>query len=420
MLIRKKNNGGFTLVEVIVSMLVLSITIVSVLTAFSLSAKSNARTKQIQSAESLMEDLLELAGAVRDTGEYVDTCKTLFSGTVSVIQELSDSQPVQISQISGVKKGLFEYTVKITRDTKPAQYSNMNNQQVISFGATGSNSVLIDASLKGNDPDEYGNVDNTNEYDATAVDTFYTLHCNRIQEDNAQELLKPEEDRLPPRVAKSKEEVRDLIDRDILLVAEQLPEDKMRLRAYMTYKVPDGDDELELPPGVERTLQMEFYTSAVFDMAGSTTEGAEKLDRIYVLYSPWAEENLGLADNYDVRIWDEFQVLGADIFLIYQEDSIQGLDSTLVAKELDERSGTSKKIKVSFAKDSTSVQKEPYRVGLYSSAKIQWSGSMTNVTAKENSLISESEEIRVEELKIQVLDPKTGKELASGEIACLQ
>ena len=61
MRIRKNKNKGFTLVEVIGSMLVLSITISSVLTAFSLSAKSNAKTKRIQGAESLMEDLLELA-----------------------------------------------------------------------------------------------------------------------------------------------------------------------------------------------------------------------------------------------------------------------------------------------------------------------------------------------------------------------
>ena len=45
-MITKKNNKGFTLVEVIVSMLVLSIVISSVLTAFSLSAKANAKTKK--------------------------------------------------------------------------------------------------------------------------------------------------------------------------------------------------------------------------------------------------------------------------------------------------------------------------------------------------------------------------------------
>ena len=89
-MINKKNNKGFTLVEVIVSMLVLSIVISSVLTAFSLSAKANARTKKVQSAESLMEDLQELANAVKDSSQYVSTCETLYGTSATETQSLTE------------------------------------------------------------------------------------------------------------------------------------------------------------------------------------------------------------------------------------------------------------------------------------------------------------------------------------------
>lgn len=406
MRISRKKNKGFTLVEVIVSMLVLSITISSVLTAFSLSAKSNAKTKRIQGAESLMEDLLELAGAVKKSSEYAGTCAGLYSGTATTKQSLSNTQPVEIVEITGVQKGSYTYKVVVTRDTQPAKYSGMNNKQVLSFGASGSKSAMIDASLNGNDI----NGDGINDNDYSALDEFYTAHINKVAEYNAA---------LPvggtPLTEKTEDEVKSLIDRDILLEAVKTPEGEMELAAYMCYTVPDS---LELPDTVERTQKTEIYRSAAYHMASDTTEGAEKLDRIYLLYSPWADEDRSTANNYDVRIVDKDKVLGADVFLVYQEDTKKTVDSTLLTQQLSDRFNA-KDIKVYFGEKSDISQSAPYRVDLYSSAEIKWTGSVFGVTAKSHSMISETAEIRVEELTIKIFDAE-GNELASGTAACLQ
>lgn len=409
MRIRKNKNKGFTLVEVIVSMLVLSITIASVLTAFSLSAKSNAKTKRLQGAESLMEDLLELAGAVKDSSQYADTCAGLYAGTVTTKQSLSDTQPVEIVEITGVQKGSYTYTVEITRDTQPAKYSGMNNKDVLSFGASGSKAAIIDASLKGTDM----NNDGVSDYDRMALDTFYSAHCNKVLEYNA--ALPEDVTPTPtPLVSMGEDDVRQLIDRDILLEAVKTPEGKMELAAYMSYTV---DSSLLLPDGMSRTLEMEFYRSAAYHVASDATEGAEKLDRIYLLYSPWAGENRSSADNYDVRIVDKEKVLGADVFLVYQEDTTKVVDSTLLTQKLNDRFNA-KDIKVYFGEKGES-QSEPYRVDLYSPAEIKLTSSVTGVTAHSYSMISETDEIRVEELMIKIFDAE-GNELASGVAACLQ
>ena len=407
MRIRKNKNKGFTLVEVIVSMLVLSITIASVLTAFSLSAKSNAKTKRLQGAESLMEDLLELAGAVKDSSQYADTCAGLYAGTVTTKQSLSDTQPVEIVEITGVQKGSYTYTVEITRDTQPSKYSGMNNKDVLSFGASGSKAAIIDASLKGTDM----NNDGVSDYDKMAVDTFYSAHCNKVDEYNA--ALPEDVTPTPtPLVPKEEDDVEKLIDRDVVLRAVKTPEGKMELAAYMSYTV---ESSLLLPDGMSRTLEMEFYRSAAYHVASDTTEGAEKIDRIYLLYSPWADEAI---DLYDVRIVDKDKVLGADVFLVYQEDTEKTIDSTLLSQQLSDRFNA-KEIKVYFGEKSDISQSAPYRVDLYSPARIELNGSFTVVTAHSNSMISETDEIRVEELMIKIFDAE-GNELASGTAACLQ
>lgn len=425
MLIRRKKNKGFTLVEVIVSMLVLSITIVSVLTAFSLSAKSNTQTKKIQSAESLMEDLVEYTTAYTKDLDPEKSLKDIgfFAGvpygSCVTNQELSDTQMVEITTYNDVQKGFYKYKVEVTRDTKPDDYTNLNNHSVVSFGATGSNTALIDASLKGNDlMDADGNsvANNVNDYDEMALDLFWSMHCTQLDYLDAQAaLVTPIPTATPTPLPKpTKEQVRDIIDREILLEAVSPATDKIQLKVYMVYKLTKNATDFPLPDGMSRELKINFYTSAIFDAASVTTAGAQKLDQIYLLYSPWTEEELGGSRNVDIRISDSYGVLGADIYLVYQEtaDSAPAV-SSVHNSSLANRFGTTKLY--------VHVDDSPQRVDLYSSVGIERGGSASgDIQAYNNTLVSTSQELRVQQMTIKVIDPETNQELASTTMACLR
>ncbi len=414
MLISKKNNKGFSLVEVIVSMLVLSIVISSVLTAFSLSAKANAKTKKLQSAESLMEDLMELAGAVKDSSQYVSTCETLYGTSATETQAWTEAVPVEKFEFN-VTKGSYTFKVEVIRDTKPADYTNMNNKQVLTFGESGSNAVMIDASTKGNvfvvglGEDE----EEVNGYDTMALETFTTLHQDKINEDNA--ALDPDDPLATPAVAKTEDEIEGLIDRDVLLETVAIGEEKMQLVAYFSYTVADS---LELPDGQSRQINMEFFRTTEYHKPDSTVAGAQKLDRVYVLYSPCAWEDTIGVTNQDVRIVDTCERLGADVYLVYQEaGSVQSINSTLVNTSLDSRF-SGKSLKVSFGRNGDATQTKPYRVDLYSPTEIIWS-SVDNVTLHQKELVAKKNELRVQTITINITD-SDGIQLASEEIACLQ
>lgn len=419
----KKNNKGFSLVEVIVSMLVLSIVISSVLTAFSLSAKANTKTKKAQNAESLMEDLMELAGAVKDSSEYADKVANLFAGTKTVTQPLSDTAPVQtveICEVRGISKGSYTYDVEIIRDTKPAEYSNMNTQSVISFGETGSKSVLINASTKGT---LFLPGDTENGYDKMALDEFVEMRNSKIRTDNLAlaegETPEPEIDLNLMTAAEYEAAINDikaLIDRDVYLETVLKPSGKMELVAYFSY---EAKDTLDLLTGTDRRLEYPFFYSGEFHKASDTTTGAEKIDRVYLLYSP-AESHweTNILDDYDIRIYDELQLLAADVFIVCQEETVATINTTLTGKDLATRfNDATKNVRVSFAKRGA-TEVSPARVDLYCPAEITC-GVLTNVAKHDHTMIAEQGEIRVQELTIKIKD-SDGNEVASGVVACLQ
>lgn len=423
-MITKKNNKGFTLVEVIVSMLVLSIVISSVLTAFSLSAKANAKTKKVQNAESLMEDLLELASAVKDSSEYADKVAALFGGSKTVTQALSDTAPIQTVEkctVSGINKGSFSYNVEIVRDTEPAAYNDMNTTSVINFGATGSKSVLINASTKGT---LFMPGDTENGYDKMALDEFVDMRNSKIRTDNLAlapgATPTPEIDMnlmAPADYETAINEIKAEIDRDVYLETVLKPSGKMELVAYFSY---EASADIEFLDGVNRKLEYPFFYSGEFNKASDTMAGAEKIERVYLLYSPaeshWETSYLGA--DYDIRIYDEQALLAADVFIVCQEESTQTINSILAGKDLSTRfNDATQNVKVSFAKRGAS-EKSPARVDLYCPAEITC-GVLTNVTAHNHQMIAEGESIRVQELTITIKD-SDGNQVASDVVACLQ
>ncbi len=425
MLISKKNNKGFSLVEVIVSMLVLSIVISSVLTAFSLSAKSNAKTQKAQSAESLMEDLQELAGAVRDSSKYADSCVSFLpmGAYKTVTQALSATETVEKTTISNVKKGSYTYSVDITIDTKPTEYTGVNTTDVLSFGESDKAAILIDASTNGNCLPGY----TENTHDEMAVNYFLTLRNNKIMDDNA--LLEEDETPTPlldPDDPTDKGTIRALIDRDVYLEAVETPTGKVQLTGYFSYELTGDDDTFDIG-GASRVWEDPFFPAQEFSKPGTGTTGDQELGKIYLLFSPFTSENRTAAGNYDVRIWDDTQqLLDTDIFIVYQESSVQSIDpsspggATLLGQSLEQRfpsSDATKAVDVSFAKRGAS-EKPPKRVDLYSPSIVSC-GSFASVNTHSNRMISESQEIRVHTITIEIKD-SDGVTLASNTITSLQ
>lgn len=405
-MINKKNNKGFSLVEVIVSMLVLSIVISSVLTAFSLSTKANAKTKKVQSAESLMEDLVELAGAVKDSSQFVSYCTSTYMLPMPS-PEPSANPDIEVHTITGIQHGSYTYTVEVTRDMKPDAYTNMNSKPVLSFGESDSRAVLVDASLNGTKFDE---ADDDSYYDLTALSTFTTLHTIEVDQRNAT-LATP----IP---TKTEDEVVAIIDRDILLVAEPVGTDQMQLVAYYSYQVPETDAEFVYPATEERVLEMEFYRSVEYDRASEGTDTEEKLDRIYLLYSPWAGE---VVDEHDVRIWDPAGILDAEVYLILQEEEKEVVD--VFADDLADDLSTrfyGKAIKVYFAQRGE-VETAPQMVELYCPGEIIWTAGVDNTKVKTHSytMVPVRDEIRVQTIKIVIKD-SDGNELGNKTVTCLQ
>lgn len=412
-MIRKKKNEGFTLVEVIVSMLVLSITIVSVLSAFSTAAKSNTRAKKMQGAESLLENLLEYTKAnakgfdsekdLDALGLYTDL---FLMDSCTVTTKFSDTNDVEVSELAGVKEGLYGYTVRITRDRKPDAYNteSLNDHKVISFGETGSKTVVINASV----PD----------YDKDALDLFLAMNKEKVEQHNlaveAEKLVNPTPT-MTPMTELTQTEMEQKLKRELWLETSQPKPDKVQLRAYMVYTVPD---DLPLPDGAERQIKTEFFASGEFDRSGGVSEASDRLRQIYVLYTPSSVAK-GLAES-DIRILDKEGQLDANLFLAYQMSGLEAVDAA-VSKDLGGRYTSSERIRVSF-QDST-VLYEPLRLGLYCSSALSIVGAEPSTVKKEvNSLVAGSEECRVVTVNIEVIDPATGKVLTGTKepVACLQ
>lgn len=413
MLIRKKNNKGFTLVEVIVSMLVLSIMIVSVLSAFTSAAKSNTRTKKIQGAESLLENLLEYTKAnakefdpekgMDELGLYLDLFIT--GGSSRVTTAFSDTNDVEVSEITGVKEGMYEYTVRITRDRNPAAYAtgSMNEHKVITFGESSGGTVVINA--------------NVTEYDTNALELFLAMHKEEVDRHNLAEAERAAAE--PGYTADSRselteEEMKNILMRELWLETSKPQPNKVQLKASMVYSVPDS---LMLPDGAERQTETEFFASEEFELSVGGPDTGKKLKQIYVLYSPSSTAK-GLSES-DVRILDKAGQLDANIFLAYQKSGLESLDDA-VTKSLAGRYNSSDRVKVSFRESVNSY--EPVKLGVYCSAGLTVDAKPSTVTTVANSLVAGDTAYRVVAINIEVIDPQTGQVLTKTKdaIACLQ
>ena len=432
MLKRKNKNGGMTLVEVIVSMLVLSIAVVTVMTTFSMASKTNRGTKQKQSIESLMENLLEYAqagGSDYKTWFHVDTAN------YTMEQSFAPGVTKQIELLSNIPQGYFKYSVRVTTDTAPAEYesTHLNDRGVIQFGGSGSNTILIDASLKSTDTDNFGAGDGISDYDNAAYDYFYTLHEGAVTAHNLEEeQTKAEIEEAGGTYSYTPWETVTMdvlwahVDRELWLQTVSLPDNKMQLLANMVYEFDGG---LFYPDGVSKRYEIPLYISGEYDTASSTVEPPMRLNQIYVLYSDATEEpdgyKNGAGTSKDVRILDAGDTLDANFFFVEQDVSIQNLSDVVGATSLSSRVPLTAKIAVSMYNPLSAHQEAPKRADIYCSCDVNLDGegSIPNTTCHDYTLVPKVDEVRVATVTFEILEvDATGAEtvLAKETVTRLQ
>lgn len=434
MLGRKLKNSGMTLVEVLVSMFVLSIAAVTVITAFSMAAQVNTKAKRQQGAEALMENMLEYAeaGGTDFKGWFLvddDDYDNLTPEVTPAPGVTPTPQTVKKEELRNMESGHLKYTVKITTDTAPAKYNSgtsgntwLNDFSVIQFGGSDSNAILIDAT--------------GSNYDDQAVAVFYSMHQNAIIQHDAEELALAEEDEegdYEPDLwqgtdkEKSEDDISDSLDREIWIQSKQdgLSADKFRLVAHMSYTF---NGTAEMPDSADLTYEIPLCYSEVFDK-DTGAEDQKHLNQIYVMYS--AETTGNNSEGVDVRIWDPTQVLTVNLYAIKQatngKDVINPVDGELTSDfknavkngNLDAYySGGAGNIVVSCRVPETTENKTPKSVTIYSPSTIDLkSGEYedTQVTTKDKDLVAEGDEVRVVTITIEIIDPDTGNRILTPE-----
>lgn len=417
-IINEKENKGFTLVEIIVSMLVLSITIVSVLSAFTVSAKSNKLTRKLQSAEALMEDLTEYIEAGGESGTGRDY--TAFSLNTPTEEEDPLDSNKKTYTIQNVSKGFNTYTVKVMENSAPEKYSadSINDYEVFAFGGSGSNAIFINASA---------NV--MQEMENEMLNNFKMLHENAVQEYNDELLAGVEEGDPQPEEEDcvSEDTLKQRITREIQVRLEMAGANQVVVKAVAVYKfepVAGFSEEIRFPSDEESKIyERQIYQSAKYNLPSEST-GA--LNQIYLLHSQFGDS---VASKCEIRILNFVANNKCDIYLIRQNGDVQGehatpINSANLYNDLNSYAGSSATTIVSFITTNAS---EPVvmadKIDLYCSELIQPDPSGTKpgwVSEHPNTLIASQEKVRAVEITVDIIDPETGSVLLTNTGVYLQ
>lgn len=396
---RRGRQEGFTLVEVVVAMLILSIVVVSLLTAFTQSAEANMRSKKVQGAEDLCTNLVEFVEA-----GGTDFASGFFCSAGAVE---GDPDGVQTFTLSGVEQGYNRYRVEVTRDNNPAEYASKLNQYA-EIRLTGA-SIMADLSKSG-----------TGSIDQQALDYFYTQHVRAVDLHN---LGLPEEHEASEEktaVASSSAGMKDYVTRTVWIRSVQTPgvTDVMKVEVVLRYTLDSGiDTDDGIREKEYKKLVSEEYTSYNADGAGT------KLGSVYLAYEESDKVKNGAIHVVKLKNPSDSDnsngCFGASLYIALQ-DHIEDKDAA-AGKSLLDRMGV-RSVTVTFC-DENSFLSQPGKCDIYCSGKIAFSDTGLTpgtVTCTEYSLVATDENIRVIKYGFKVFDGSTGKELAAGETAVLQ
>lgn len=407
MLKKSNKNSGMSLIEVIVSMLVLSIAVVAVTMSFSTASKINMGSKTKQNVESLMENLMEYTEA--GGTDY----KTWFHATSD--QVLANTATQKKVLYKGIGQGLYTYDVRVLTDTAPTtEYDTINKKDVIQFGSASSNTIMIDAGLVSNN--NYSNSEISSsvvaDQDEKAYETFYAYHRMAVLEANAAGAV-------PPLTETALNQIPNYVDRELRLEITTPSANKMQLTAYFHYEL---DSSILLSAGTANTLESTpLFTSVSYDVASAPDDGTSKLNQIYIMYSPAALEPVGYSLGQDIRVMDPAHAMNATIFIANQQTSPMDVDIAIGKNTVEERDTSTHTVYVSARNPETGAA-DMYPAGgdVYCSGRLSLQDFHSTTVAHEKELVAKGKDVRVVKTTLDILEAGTDKVLASKSVTHLQ
>lgn len=360
-------NDGFTLVEVVVSFIIICLLLVGLVTAFAAVRKVNTVSSKQDAAISLSSSLLESL----EEYKYDDIDeKTFKEGLFLTGFDLSnldvDYSETDISKkaiMHNIEKGLGTY--KATIEIEPSSDGDTNNFQFPKIGDIASESTIIidtktmtavyekdevdkyikndDGSYKASHENSYDKltlyelVNKNREY----ITKLYEEECRRIDEENEKyekegiDIVIP----YPPFGDDAvwgvdefafipEDEIKKLVTRNMDLYTGIHNEYK-QLDCYLYYDVQDGCEDIfgeDVP-----TFKYEIYTSKYL----------HKLTDLYIVYEPtdFIEDEINLVNGKDVvedsLTYSLFFVVGNKFNDDYIRDNLNTLDKIKVVEKID-------------------------------------------------------------------------------------
>ena len=298
---RKQSNKGFTLVEVLVAIVILSIIVVPLLSAFVVSAKTNAKARMTLRVTTLAQNIIEelkaysleesaaqyngIGNAI--TGESMASYETLLhvDGVHGVLKKDDEGEIQGRSDgrfdfvLKGVKQGSTKFDVEImVRKPGFKDLSNANLQQV------GELSMANIVSMNRSDCAYYAQ----QATEHTMIGEEY-VRLRGVVEDG-EEI--------------SGDEFQEIMTRTITIDIDRLVGDNATVKVTYSYEIPSGY--------VDESLRYQTQYSTVFDNYAS----GEPLQSVYLYYYPLY--GISARDSFVINNPDDLDV---EVFLIKMKDN---------------------------------------------------------------------------------------------------
>lgn len=239
-------NGGFSLVEVIVSMLIISILIIPIMHTFVFSARTTAQSARQEAATSLAQSVMEeilSAGilAWAEKNEYISTRQQgNFEFNVKV-----ESEPVEYTSMSAIasgKKGIVsDEDIAKGEWTNPTLWNEYQLPDVSKLEQK--TSALIDPfaifAQYILQPDGTEKVEFVNTYDYIALNGFIEEHQNRIMRPYSNYVASLEEGEEYPPLPEvmSEDALKHLIKREMQITLEKSVAGEITVNCNISYKI---------------------------------------------------------------------------------------------------------------------------------------------------------------------------------------
>lgn len=239
-------NGGFSLVEVIVSMLIISILIIPIMHTFVFSARTTAQSARQEAATSLAKSVMEeiRAGGILSWAEKNEYTSTRKQGNFEFNVKV-EAEPVthtSMSAIASIKKGIVsdEDIAKGARKN-PTLWNEYQLPDVSKLEQK--TSALIDPfaifAQYILQPDGTEKAEFANTYDYIALSGFEEEHQNRIMKTYSDYVASLEEGEEYPPIPKlmSEDSLKHLIKREMQVTLEKNAKGKITANCNISYKI---------------------------------------------------------------------------------------------------------------------------------------------------------------------------------------